>query len=650
MPNSLLSKSKLHQSANGWKIPELTVAALLVALWTVLSVYSLPLKILLHEAYLPIFYFLIWITGLLFTPVKAFATTLIGHFFFDLIYLPNPLFLFVWIASAVFAATIARLKTLPRLQLLLYFFPPLYYLCAFFIIGYIQFDHPYQYFFTYPGITMMLLIGNPLFNIFVAQIIKRRPHFFRFLFAKTFVPKVSVPVSPLTKLRRRESRWTSQQRVQLRNNFFALFAFIVLVLGIFFSLHYYPTVAKQPRVFVLLNHPTAYADKAFNQLAIEGACQYFAIPIQNCNQSNRQFRANIAYGFAGTAVNPRRFYEYITSVARTKKIKIFILPGYNFTPFLAKYVRAFTAQNLKFIGVTTNYQVLHNQQWPNNLYQFKFQEQKAGFFAGLYSGLFALLHPTRFKDADLQAPGRQIKFASMGILPVPAVFAFALGFKAGIDFINANKTTWQAAAKTANVALDPNVALSTLSLYHEGFKIINGTDFRLKNAEVLQLAKTLYNQSASVIFSVASPFTVSIQQQAKQENYLLKTPQHWVVGVDTDQGVALFEQTGWESKNQIITSAIIDIARQVKQGLQFIDNGQIPTTEFIETAFAAFRIPARYRDQNNPVWKIWKIAQAQLEDQDYIAKMTTKVNSLITMADFSQSWEILRNKRPWTQS
>ncbi len=633
-----------------WRFQEISLAALLVSLWAVLSVYSLPLKIIMHEGYFPGFYFLIWITGFLFTPRKAFLTTFIGHFFFDLIYLPNPLFIFVWFASACFAATVSVLKTHLKLKPLLYLLPPFYYLGAFFIMGYIQYNHPFTYFFVYPGVSLMLLIGNPLFNVLVAQIMQRRPRLFAFLITQ-FAPNDNVAIiDPIRKAQAKERHWTASQKRHLSTQLIGLLTLMVVTCGTILGLYYRPTAPLKPQVFVVLSGPTAYTDKAFNQLSLNGVCQKFAINPSTCQISNPRFRQKIAYGFPNTLVNSQRIYEYIQTIATTKQSKIFVLPGYNFTPFLTRYIRKLEQKNLKMIGITTDYQLPTAETWPTNLFQFKFQEQKAGYMAGLYAGLFALLNPTQFKDANPNLAGIQIKFASIGILMVPAVVAFGLGFKAGIDFIQTHKKTLWNAAQTANVPLTSPYAVEQIDLYHDGFKIIDGTDFQIKSGEALQLAKQLYQAQASVIFSIASPFTTSIQEQAVIENYLSKTRQHWVVGVDVDQGYALFNQTGWKSQAQIITSALIDIVRQVKKGLDYIiDQKTIPTKEYVETALAAFQVPARYRVADNPVWSVWTAKRALLEDQAYIAQMTNKVNRLIK-TDLVQSSRLLRDKTPWSNN
>lgn len=633
-----------------WQLREISLAALLVGLWAVLSVYSLPLKIIMHEGYFPGFYFLIWITGLLFSPRKAFLTTFIGHFFFDLIYLPNPLFIFVWLASACFAATISLLKTQVKLKKLLYFLPPLYYLLAFFIMGYIQYNHPFTYFFVYPGVSFMLLFGNPIFNFLVAKIIQKRPRLFAFLITQFTSDQALTIVDPVEKAHIKEKHWSLQQRKQFKKHFGGLLALIILTFGTVLGFYHRPTSPLRPEVFLVLSGPTAYTDKAFNQLALNGACCKFAITPANCHSNNPLFRQKIAYGFPNTLVNSQRIYRYIKNIASIKKSKIFILPGYNFTTFLKQYIRSLEQADLKIISITTNYQPSEAQKWPQNLFQFKFQEQKAGYLAGLYAGLFALLNPDKFKDADPSLAGMQIKFASIGILLVPAVLAFGLGFKAGIDFIQEHKTELWNAAKTASVSLPSNYNPDQITLYHEGFKIIDGIDFKIKNGEALQLAKQLYQANASVIFSIASPFTTSIQQQAIIENYHLKAAKNWVIGVDVDQGYALFNQKGWQSQDQIITSALIDIVRQVKKGLDLIiDQNYLPKNEFIETALQAFQVPARYRNQTNPVWKLWTAKQTLLENQAYIAKMTEKVNRLIS-SDLATNSKILRDKTAWNNN
>lgn len=636
-----------------WSFQEISCAGIFVALWMTLSVFSVPLKILMHEGYLPIFYFLIWIVGLLFSPPKAFLITIIGHFTFDLIYLPNPLFIFVWLASGFFSATIALLRNQNQWWKLLYVLPPIFYLIAFFIMGYIQFDEPFKYFGVNFGVTLVLLIVNPIFNFFVITIFRNRPRFINFLIdnfaskpTNTLIKNNPQPNNHHSTIHQREI-WQSHQKQVLGKYLFSAFGIIVIWVGTILGIYYFPINNKNPSVFVVISSKTGYTDKSFNQESINGACQYYKIAIQQCNINNAKFRQNIAYGFPNTVINGQKIFQFIKQTHRTKKTDIFVLTGFTFTNFLNHYIQKLQAKKINLISITTNYQPKSNNAWPSNLYQYQFQEQKAGFMAGLYAALYALFNPDQFKDGNLQKPGKQIKFSSLGLILVPAILAFGLGFKAAIDYVDQNKKLFWSTAKKLNIPLPDKTTFDQIDLYHQNFEIIGGTDFNQKNAEASQLAKKLYKTGTSVIFSIAGMFTVSINNQAKIENFRSEKKQNWVVGVDVDQGFSLFNQKGWQSQDQILTSAIINVRGVVTQAIKQIrQNNPMSNTEIIKD-LQFFQIPNRYRNLANPLWKIWMQNRNLLENKQYIKQMSDQIDVLIKQKNWNLAIQKLRNPVKW---
>ncbi len=154
--------SKNNQTQNICEI------AVISALWIVLSYISLAFRPLIFNGLFPVFYFLVWISGLFFSPQKAFVTTFIGHFLFDVFIFFNIFFIFIWFASGLSSFLISILKwNTFFLSVAAFFLMPLIYFFAFFTIGSIFFPNPIAYFVTYPGLTFALFFVNPVFNSLV---------------------------------------------------------------------------------------------------------------------------------------------------------------------------------------------------------------------------------------------------------------------------------------------------------------------------------------------------------------------------------------------------------------------------------------------------------------------------------------------------
>ena len=168
----LMSSSLLpRQSTNDWNAHTIVSTACLISMWPILAVFTLPIRVLIVEGQIPFFFFFIWLTGFTKKPYFAFFACFFGHLLFDYLFFFNPLFFFVWIASGLAAATIAKLKNYKKtLFVIALFIMPLFYICAFSLIALI-FGGGYQkfvyYFVAFPQITIFIVFVNPIFNVFL---------------------------------------------------------------------------------------------------------------------------------------------------------------------------------------------------------------------------------------------------------------------------------------------------------------------------------------------------------------------------------------------------------------------------------------------------------------------------------------------------
>ena len=385
---------------------------------------------------------------------------------------------------------------------------------------------------------------------------------------------------------------------------------------------------KDPLLFVVINAPHGYVDQGFNQATIDGACAFLKIPKSDCTTKNEVFRRRIRYGYPGTLAQPRKIYDFVKSQERKypDRKRVFVFPGFTFSNFLIQYLDKFDSKSNTFVSVDTWYSPEKGKPWPGNLYQYSFNQQYAGYNAGLYTAIQAILRPELFKDADKDPTnGKQIRFGSLGGLNIPPIAAYALGFALAIEKVNQNK---QAILQKIKESTDPLVQKIVkkigkinpqqrvdLSFYKN--LNIGGFDPTLKSGETYFLSKELFEKGGvSVVFSIAVPLTSVMQKVAKEQNFLEKKRQNWVVGVDIDQGLTLGEnpptRVGFEMNNVFITSAQINLEKLTKITMEKIvanelskgsaKVGDLKTKENREFV----QISARYQNPDNPAWVIYK--------------------------------------------
>lgn len=326
------------------------------------------------------------------------------------------------------------------------------------------------------------------------------------------------------------------------SHFFLLLLCLALFTGTVFSIskNKKSIDKKLPAFFLILNSPFAYVDKGFHEAIIHGTCNFLNIKIDQCLTKNPEFKKRIKYGYSGTLVDPKKIYNYIKSqiLKYPDQKRIFILPGYNFTAFFNAYLQRFDPKLNYFFAVDTFFNPVNARVsgiWPENFYEYGFNQQYAGYNAGLYAATQALLRPDLFKDADHNpSNGKQIRFASLGGLKIPAIAAYALGFKLAIQKVNDHRKTilqtiknssdpfLKALTKKLKINPDQNVELSFFKNL-----IIGGFDQKLNSKDTYHLAKNLFKKhNVSVIFSIAVNLTSIMQKVANEQNYLENNRHH----------------------------------------------------------------------------------------------------------------------------
>ncbi len=392
---------------------------------------------------------------------------------------------------------------------------------------------------------------------------------------------------------------------------------LITILGTFFVLVLSSTLSfnqinPNQHYHVVLTTSKGYADSGFNQQAVESIClKYATIENKgktNCDYTRSEFAEHASYGYAGTTDNPLKIYNYIINIHKNQGIKNFILPGYNFTDFLNKYIRELEKMSINIISIDTYYQHSTGTSKPTNLYQISYLHYYAGYHAGLYTGAFALKNSSKFEDGDPNKEGKQILFASVVGKSVAAILNYVFGFKLGLE----------QAAKLKNHFKDNKETETTIELVHNEYEEIGGFDPVANGDKTKFIAKKLYDKKVSIIFVVAGSLTKNVGTVAYDINKNSKF-EHYVVGVDVDQGVIYFG----ESKDSVkyrdddkqkaitVTSATISLRSSIKYMMEKIsenkDNAGTYSVHGHENTNneELGTIPKRFRNHDN-IWSTIK--------------------------------------------
>lgn len=418
--------------------------------------------------------------------------------------------------------------------------------------------------------------------------------------------------------------------------------FLVLLAGVFFLVSFFIIrksdseqdifSANKRRFNTVLNTEYGFTDRGFSQQAVEGVCKAFNIPSDECNGANKYFlNSIIGYGYPKTMSDSLLLGRYIDNFIQTEKVNNFVLPGYTFTQFLCDLNHKYERQKVTFIAVGTyfapnNPSCKYNDQarsWPKNLWQIGFKQHVAGFHAGLYAGLYALKNPHQFKDYDAAKPGKQIAFAALGGMWIPAIMKYALGFKYGLELVNKNKM------KFADVDQQNTVIFTD-------YKDIQGFDAIKYSSPAKKLASQLYKKKVSVIFSIAVSLTAAISLAASEDIVQNNgKKQSWVIGVDVDQGVLIFNEYAksdqpLETKGNILTSSILkidDAVAKVINDPQYKNKPARPIAPFGDGGFAT--IPDRF--QETAVWKSLKANGLLDENVSFFKNFLAKTDCLLKL-------------------
>ncbi len=392
---------------------------------------------------------------------------------------------------------------------------------------------------------------------------------------------------------------------------------------------------------VVLSSKFSFIDKGFGQQAVEGVCLALKIKLDECNGKNPLFKeGKISYSYPGTMDNISLIREYVDNFVETEGIDHFIMPGFTYTAFLQEWVfnniDYFQQKGVNFIAIGTSFGEQWNDKWPVNFWQLLFEEYLPGYFAGLYAGVYALLNPDQFKDGDKDKSGKQIHFAALGGLWIPPILRYALGFKLGLESVNNLKKQ----------VLPADRKEEKIEILFTDYEDIGGFDVDKYSQQVKFQATRLFRKGVSVIFPIAVTLTGAVHSVALDEDTNLQKPQHWVIGVDADQGVAIVNESpdSSEYKGKVLISGILKIRERLAKLIKDIKKGEYlnkanSKKNIIVTESKYLSVPDRFK--TTPVWK--KVENVFLKDSPEPVAEIKLMNSLVEKAFFGKNQEEMKS-------
>lgn len=397
--------------------------------------------------------------------------------------------------------------------------------------------------------------------------------------------------------------------------------FFCLIVALFLAI-VGPVVGRKNKILdqhnnkynVVLSLKYGYLDKGFNQQAIEGVCDAFAVLPQFCNGESKLFQeGKISYGYAGTMDSIALIKEYVDNFAETEKVNHFITPGFTYSTFLKKWLfddrQYFQDKGINFIAIGTALGASPGKSWPKNFWQLLFEEYLPGYYAGLYAGAYALMNPDQFKDGNVNKKGKQIHFASLGGLWISPIARYALGFKLGVDEVNDQR-------QVISPENGDQVELLVTN-YRTTGSFDNSAQSKFDTAK-------LYREGVSVVFSIAVSLTNANQTAAREEDTTAGKKQHWVIGVDIDQGVSINNEDPTSSQRQgnILVSAILKIRQKLADLIQDLEKGTVTGENILISSSKYLSIPQRFK--NDRPWK--KVEEVILNQKTNAEPEATKIN------------------------
>ncbi len=258
-------------------------------------------------------------------------------------------------------------------------------------------------------------------------------------------------------------------------------------------------------------------DESFNQATYEGAKAW-------CEENNVPF---IYYKPTGDSTAER-----VASIeqAIAEGYNVLLMPGYAFAGAIVETVELYP--DVKFIALDVSEYDLQDAHgtakdfswvYPDNLYSAVYQEELAGYMAGVAAVKLGYT-----------------KLGFLGGMAVPAVVRYGYGFVQGAN---------DAAKELGNVA---DIEL----------KYVYGNQF-FGDADILAYMDTWYSKGTEVVFACGGGIYSSAADAAKKVNAK-------VIGVDVDQAPTI--DAKW-SEGMTVTSAMKGLAATVKTLLGKVADG-----------------------------------------------------------------------------
>ena len=260
-----------------------------------------------------------------------------------------------------------------------------------------------------------------------------------------------------------------------------------------------------------------------------GDKSFFDSAERGVRQAEDEFNYTIKTIEAG--IDPARWEPALEDAAANEDYDILICGTYQMSEFLQNVAPKYPDKKFIIYDVSVDYETCG--EGCNNVYSVLYKQNEGSYLAGLYAGLMT--------QEDVEGMNPDLIAGTVGGQDIPVINDFIVGYQQG----------------AADAGLDPNTGV--IIQYAGGWN---------DPAKGKEIALTMYQQGADIVFQVAGGTGVGIFQAAEETG-------NFALGVDSDQATIIAD-TDPEQADRILTSMLKNVDNSLYRALKLYVEGSLP--------------------------------------------------------------------------
>ncbi len=260
-----------------------------------------------------------------------------------------------------------------------------------------------------------------------------------------------------------------------------------------------------------------------------GDKSFFDSAERGVRQAEDEFNYTVKTIEAG--IDPARWEPALEDAAANEDYDILICGTYQMSEFLQNVAPKYPDKKFIIYDVSVDYETCG--EGCNNVYSVLYKQNEGSYLAGLYAGLMT--------QEDVEGMNPDLIVGTVGGQDIPVINDFIVGYQQG----------------AADAGLDPNTGV--IIQYAGGWN---------DPAKGKEIALTMYQQGADIVFQVAGGTGVGIFQAAEETG-------NFALGVDSDQATIIAD-TDPEQADRILTSMLKNVDNSLYRALKLYVEDSLP--------------------------------------------------------------------------